>query len=337
VKVSPDTVMRDWRLAKVWLSRELRGGRPREDWLNCDFLVYRGHPTQRPSPSKASVTPLTGSTTSVNCRAALANASVRVLLLSWPPDVACSPTCDGSTVVGRTMSLMTRAASSHPSEVGPLPPGPMLIATSFGRYDLPITSAMSPNMPVSPVRCATRPFVNCTMKPCASPAPVIRTEADAPLRLIARVPLTPNGAVHGAGAGMVVSSSKPAVLQAWWQVAGRPGRALRGAPRRRLRPSAGAARPTWRILFSPRWVWTRVPARHQSLGFLAIRPRDSSAAPADPSRVSRRLRTFDITPDGKQIVFDRSRQNSDVVLIELPKTLARFAAVQCALLFGVAI
>ena len=31
------------------------------------------------------------------------------------------------------------------------------------------------------------------------------------------------------------------------------------------------------------------------------------------------LRTFDITPDGKLIVFDRSRQNSKVVLIDLPK------------------
>jgi len=30
-------------------------------------------------------------------------------------------------------------------------------------------------------------------------------------------------------------------------------------------------------------------------------------------------RTFDITPDGKQIVFDRLRENSDIVLIELPK------------------
>ena len=31
------------------------------------------------------------------------------------------------------------------------------------------------------------------------------------------------------------------------------------------------------------------------------------------------LKTFDVTPDGKYIVFDRSRQNSNVVLIDLPK------------------
>jgi Tol biopolymer transport system component len=31
------------------------------------------------------------------------------------------------------------------------------------------------------------------------------------------------------------------------------------------------------------------------------------------------LSTFDITPDGKEIVFDRSRENSDIVLIDLPK------------------
>ncbi|MSO30963.1 MAG: hypothetical protein EXQ48_08510 [Acidobacteria bacterium] len=31
------------------------------------------------------------------------------------------------------------------------------------------------------------------------------------------------------------------------------------------------------------------------------------------------LRTFDITRDGKSIVFDRSRQNSNIVLIDLPK------------------
>ena len=28
LKVSPDTVMRDWRLAKAWLQREMRGDRP---------------------------------------------------------------------------------------------------------------------------------------------------------------------------------------------------------------------------------------------------------------------------------------------------------------------
>lgn len=31
------------------------------------------------------------------------------------------------------------------------------------------------------------------------------------------------------------------------------------------------------------------------------------------------LATFDITPDGKHIVFDRSREKSDIVLIDLPK------------------
>jgi Tol biopolymer transport system component len=31
------------------------------------------------------------------------------------------------------------------------------------------------------------------------------------------------------------------------------------------------------------------------------------------------MRTFDITSDGKQIVFDRLRENSDVVMIDLPK------------------
>jgi Tol biopolymer transport system component len=31
------------------------------------------------------------------------------------------------------------------------------------------------------------------------------------------------------------------------------------------------------------------------------------------------MRTFDVTPDGKYIVFDRARDNSDVVLIERPE------------------
>lgn len=31
------------------------------------------------------------------------------------------------------------------------------------------------------------------------------------------------------------------------------------------------------------------------------------------------MRTFDVTPDGKQIVFDRLQKNSDIVLIDLPR------------------
>jgi Tol biopolymer transport system component len=39
------------------------------------------------------------------------------------------------------------------------------------------------------------------------------------------------------------------------------------------------------------------------------------------TRLSNRgdLGTFDITPDGKEIVFDRSRENADIVLIDLPR------------------
>jgi Tol biopolymer transport system component len=39
------------------------------------------------------------------------------------------------------------------------------------------------------------------------------------------------------------------------------------------------------------------------------------------TRLTRRdpMRTFDITPDGKQIVFDRLRENADIVLIDLQK------------------
>jgi hypothetical protein len=31
------------------------------------------------------------------------------------------------------------------------------------------------------------------------------------------------------------------------------------------------------------------------------------------------MRTFDISPDGREIVFDRMQENSDVVLIDLPR------------------
>jgi hypothetical protein len=31
------------------------------------------------------------------------------------------------------------------------------------------------------------------------------------------------------------------------------------------------------------------------------------------------MRTFDITPDGKRIVFDRAKETSDIVLIDLER------------------
>jgi hypothetical protein len=31
------------------------------------------------------------------------------------------------------------------------------------------------------------------------------------------------------------------------------------------------------------------------------------------------MRAFDVTPDGKQIIFDRLRDNADIALIDLPK------------------
>jgi hypothetical protein len=35
------------------------------------------------------------------------------------------------------------------------------------------------------------------------------------------------------------------------------------------------------------------------------------------------LRRFDVAPDGRQLVFERVRENSDVVLIELPPRQGR--------------
>jgi len=36
-------------------------------------------------------------------------------------------------------------------------------------------------------------------------------------------------------------------------------------------------------------------------------------------RTGRPIRSFDVSPDGKSILFDRVQENSDIVLIELPK------------------
>ena len=36
-------------------------------------------------------------------------------------------------------------------------------------------------------------------------------------------------------------------------------------------------------------------------------------------RPGRATRSFDLTPDGKRILFDRVQENSDIVMIDLPQ------------------
>ena len=59
--------------------------------------------------------------------------------------------------------------------------------------------------------------------------------------------------------------------------------------------------------------------RIQSLDFWLLDLKKMTARQLTRMSNQGMLRTFDITPDGEHIVFDRSRQNSNVVLIDLPK------------------
>ena len=78
--------------------------------------------------------------------------------------------------------------------------------------------------------------------------------------------------------------------------------------------------PAGRLSLPARRQGLGVLATHSGAGFLAPRFRHGEI-PSSSRSLSNQgaLRTFDITPDGKSIVFDRSRQNSNIVLIELPK------------------
>jgi hypothetical protein len=72
-----------------------------------------------------------------------------------------------------------------------------------------------------------------------------------------------------------------------------------------------------------------VPNREELVYLLGTQPQQSSAANfwlldlvTMKSRQlsasdNRTTRTFDISPDGKQIIFDRLRDNADIVLIDL--------------------
>ena len=57
----------------------------------------------------------------------------------------------------------------------------------------------------------------------------------------------------------------------------------------------------------------------RSAGFLAPRPETKQTRQL--TRLTNRdtMRTFDITPDGTRIVFDRLRDNADIVLIDRVK------------------
>ena len=59
--------------------------------------------------------------------------------------------------------------------------------------------------------------------------------------------------------------------------------------------------------------------RNTSQGFWLLDLAGKTTRPLTEFSNQGRLNTFDITPDGKQIVFDRLRESSDIVLIDIPK------------------
>jgi Tol biopolymer transport system component len=59
--------------------------------------------------------------------------------------------------------------------------------------------------------------------------------------------------------------------------------------------------------------------QRQSQDFWLLDLASNKIRPLTHLNNSSAMRTFDITPDGRQIVFDRLRENSDIVLIDLPR------------------
>ena len=76
------------------------------------------------------------------------------------------------------------------------------------------------------------------------------------------------------------------------------------------RPGGYRFLPDGKIVFLP---------RIHAIDFWIFDPVEKNQRPVTHFSNLGTIRTFDLTPDGKSIVFDRSRQNSDIVLIDLPK------------------
>ena len=57
---------------------------------------------------------------------------------------------------------------------------------------------------------------------------------------------------------------------------------------------------------------------HASQAFWALDLSTRKTRPLTRLNNEATMRTFDVTPDGKEIVFDRINTHSDVVLIDLP-------------------
>ena len=68
-------------------------------------------------------------------------------------------------------------------------------------------------------------------------------------------------------------------------------------------------------------VYMQGTARAQDFWLLDLTTMKSRQLTRLTSRDS--MGTFDIMPDGKRIVFDRLRDNSDIVLIDLPSAATR--------------
>ena len=105
-----------------------------------------------------------------------------------------------------------------------------------------------------------------------------------------------------------------------------PGRTDRDDPRRDTGPVRRSTLPEMPQVASRLTAIASLPTEkprdHEGppleSGLLALRSLVRGRAPAHRAADQSMIRSFDVSPDGKQIVFDRYRENSDIVLIDLP-------------------